>query len=347
MLRDPCLILQRPAKATRAAVQEQAIFGSAEASANAMTLEPSVTDSTDRMQRDRQELARRIDRSTPADGIHDTALPALRFFRASDPGAQVCAMYEPGLALVAQGAKQVFLAGESYRYDQANYLVTSIDLPVSSQVIGATPEQPYLCAMLRFDTRRIGELLAETDMPEPTTSAGRGLSVSPLSSELLDTVLRLVRLLDTPQDLPILAPLVERELLYRLLLGEQGPRLRHIATNGSRGHQISRAIGWLKNHYHQPLRIEELAGTVSMSASSLHHHFRAITAMSPLQYQKQLRLQEARRLLLTERCDVASAAHRVGYESPSQFSREYSRQFGAPPLRDAERLRGGTLALVG
>ncbi|HEY0196923.1 MAG TPA: AraC family transcriptional regulator [Rhodanobacter sp.] len=311
-----------------------------------MKTDVPTADPADRLQRDREELATRIERSTRTDGHHATALPALTFFRATAPGAQVCAMYEPGLALVAQGAKQLFLGGESYRYDQANYLVTSIDLPVSSQVIGATPEVPYLCAMLRFDTRRIGELMADTDMPPPAGASGRGISVSPLSRELLDTVLRLVRLLDTPRDLPVLAPLIERELLYRLLLSEQGPRLRHIATIGSRSHQISRAIEWLKNHYHEPLRIDELAGTVSMSASSLHHHFRAITAMSPLQYQKQLRLQEARRLLLTERCDVASAAHRVGYESPSQFSREYSRLFGAPPLRDAERWRSGDLALL-
>ncbi|TPG06005.1 AraC family transcriptional regulator [Rhodanobacter glycinis] len=303
----------------------------------------SATEPSTRLQRDREELAAIIDRSTGTDGHHATALPALTFFRAGTPGAQVCAMYQPGLALVAQGAKQVLLGGETYRYDQANYLVTSIDLPVSSQVIDASADRPYLCAMLCFDIRRIGELLADADLPEPPGTAGLGLSVSPVSDDLMDTVLRLVRLLDTPKDLPVLAPLIERELLYRLLTGEQGSRLRHVVTVGSRSHQISHAIDWLKNHYHQPLRIDELAGTVNMSSSSLHHHFRAITAMSPLQYQKQLRLQEARRLLLTERCDVASAAHRVGYESPSQFSREYSRLYGAPPLRDVEQLR----AMVG
>jgi AraC-like DNA-binding protein len=300
----------------------------------------SATEPSARLQRDREELAAIIDRSTRTDGHHATTLPALTFFRAGTPGAQVCTMYQPGLALVAQGAKQVLLGGETYRYDQANYLVTSIDLPVSSQVIDASADRPYLCAMLRFDTRLIGELMADVDLPEPTGTAGLGISVSPVSGDLLDTVLRLARLLDTPKDLPVLAPLIERELLYRLLTGEQGSRLRHVVTVGSRSHQISHAIDWLKNHYHQPLRIDELAGTVNMSSSSLHHHFRAITAMSPLQYQKQLRLQEARRLLLTERCDVASAAHRVGYESPSQFSREYSRLYGAPPLRDVEQLRG-------
>jgi AraC-like DNA-binding protein len=248
-------------------------------------------------------------------------------------------MYEPGLALVAQGAKQVLLGEENYRYDQANYLVTSIDLPVSSQVVDASPERPYLCVMLRFDARAIAELLADADLPASPVTAGRGIAVSPLSEELLDTVLRLVRLLVAPRDLPVLAPLIERELLYRLLTSEQGPRLCHVATAGSRSHQISHAIDWLKNHYREPLRIDALATVVNMSPSSLHHHFRAITAMSPLQYQKQLRLQEARRLMLAGHCDVASAAHRVGYESPSQFSREYSRLFGAPPLRDVELLR--------
>ena len=297
-------------------------------------IEPSA-----RLERDRAELAAIIDRSTGTDGHHPTALPALNFFRAGTPGTQVCTMYEPGLALVAQGAKQVLLGDETYRYDQANYLVTSIDLPVSSQVVDASPERPYLCAMLRFDVRAIAELLAGTDLPASSATTARGIAVSPLNEELLDTVLRLVRLLDTPGDLPVLAPLIERELLYRLLTSEQGPRLRHVATVGSRSHQVSHAIDWLKNHYHEPLRIDVLAGTVNMSSSSLHHHFRAITAMSPLQYQKQLRLQEARRLLLAGQCDVASAAHRVGYESPSQFSREYSRLFGAPPLRDVEQLR--------
>lgn len=292
-----------------------------------------------RLERDRAELTAIIERSTRVDGRHATRWPALSFYRAEVPGTQVCATYEPGLVLVAQGAKQLLLGGEIYRYDQANYLVTAIDMPVSSQVVMASPEQPYLCAMLRFDVQQIAALLAEADMPLVAATVGRGMAVSPLSEELLDSMLRLARLLESPQDLPLLAPLIERELLYRILTSEQGPRLRHMATVGSRSHQIADAIGWLKNHFQRPLRIDELAGTVNMSASSLHHHFRAITAMSPLQYQKQLRLQEARRLLLAEHCDVASAAHRVGYESPSQFSREYSRLFGAPPLRDVEQLR--------
>lgn len=295
--------------------------------------------STARMQRDRAELAAIIGRLARVDGTHETALPALTLFRAEDPGAKVCCMYQPGLVLVAQGTKQLLVGGETYRYDTSKYLVTSIDLPVASQIVDASPQRPFLSTMLRFDARQISDLLAEVELPELGGEVRRGIAVGPLDAGLLDSMLRLARLLETPRDLPVLAPLIERELLYRLLVSEQGPRLRHVMTAGSRSHQVSGAIEWLKNHYHQPLRIEELAGTVNMSSSSLHHHFRAITAMSPLQYQKQLRLQEARRLLLTERCDVAAAAHRVGYESPSQFSREYSRQYGAPPLRDVEQLR--------
>lgn len=305
-----------------------------------MNLRFEATSRVSRLERDRAELAAFIDRSTDGDGVHPTALPALSFFRAEVPGAQVCAMYEPGLALVAQGAKRLLLGDDVLHYDQANYLVTAIDLPVLSEVTRASPQEPYLCAMLRFDVQMIGELLTDATLPHPpVTAAGRGMAVSPVTPELLDSVLRLVRLLDTPRDIPVLAPLILRELLYRLLTGEQGARLRHVATNGSPSQQIARAIDWLKGHFDRPLRIDELAATVNMSPSSLHHHFRAITAMSPLQYQKRLRLQEARRVLLTERCDVAAVAHRVGYESPSQFSREYSRQFGAPPLRDVEQWR--------
>lgn len=303
-----------------------------------MNTDFAVTDASMRIDRDRQELAARIEHRTGSDGLHTTPLPALSFFRAAIPGTQVCAIYETGLVLVAQGAKELQLGGETYRYDAANYLITSVDLPVSSQVVVASAEQPYLCAMLRLDTRRLGELLADASHPSATGVSGRGISVSPVDGAILDAVLRLVRLLDSPDDLSALAPLIERELMYRLLTGEQGARLRHVATAGSRGQRVSHAIGWLKHHYREPLRIEALADAVNMSASSLHHHFRAITAMSPLQYQKQLRLQEARRLLLARQCDVASAAHRVGYESPSQFSREYSRLFGAPPLRDVEQL---------
>jgi AraC-like DNA-binding protein len=234
------------------------------------------------------------------------------------------------------------LGGETYVYDQTHFLVTSVDLPVMSQVTGATKETPYLCLCFKIDLRRLSELMTEAESAErETIPEGRGIFVGQLSAPLLDAALRLVHLLETPQDIPVLAPLIEREILYRLLQSDQGMRLRHIARRESQSHQIAKAIDWLKMNYAKPLRIEELARRVSMSPSSLHHHFKAITAMSPLQYQKQFRLQEARRLMLTEMLDAASAGHQVGYESPSHFSREYCRLYGAPPLRDIVRLQNG------
>jgi AraC-like DNA-binding protein len=290
------------------------------------------------LERKRQDLAALIDRLAVDDGDHETAIAGLNLYRSSQPINSKCGVYTSTLTLVAQGGKRVLLAGERYDYDQANYLVTTIDLPVIYSVTEASPERPCLCVVWQLDPSRIAELLT-ADLPPVKVSAGRGMSISPLSHDMLDAVLRLVRLLETPADIPMLAPLIERELLYRLIISDQGARLRQIAMTGSQTQQIARAIDWLKQHFNAPLRIQELARTVNMSVSSLHHHFKAITAMSPLQYQKLLRLQEARRLLLTEHCDAASAAHRVGYESPSQFSREYSRFYGAPPLRDVAQIR--------
>ncbi len=283
-------------------------------------------------------LAALIARFAETEGPHQSAIPTLRFHRISLPNEPTYCVYEPALTIVAQGTKQVILGCETLEYDPANYLVTSIDLPVVSQVVRATPGVPFLGLTVALDVRRIADLMSE--LPQsPPSPAGRGMSVGRLSAPLLDAVLRLVRLLDTPADIPILAPVIEREILYRLLTGDQCSRLRHIAMTGSRTHQIARAIAWLKVNYAQPLRIGELAKTAHMSVSSLHHHFKMITAMSPLQYQKQIRLQEARRLMLSEFVDAASAGHRVGYESPSQFSREYRRLYGAPPLRDIAQLR--------
>lgn len=313
-------------------------------SARNAKMSPTIENSAAReLERKRQDLASRIDRLAVTDGDHETVIPGLSLYRSSQPIPSKCGLYTSTLTLVAQGSKQVILAGERYDYDQANYLVTTIDLPVIYSVTEASPETPCLCVVWQLDPARIAELLT-ADLPPNRASAGRGMSISPLSHDMLDAVLRLVRLLDTPADIPMLAPLIERELLYRLIISDQGARLRQIAMNGSQTQQIARAIDWLRQHYSAPLRVQELARTVNMSVSSLHHHFKAITAMSPLQYQKLLRLQEARRLLLTEQCDAASAAHRVGYESPSQFSREYSRFYGAPPLRDVAQLRELALA---
>jgi AraC-like DNA-binding protein len=293
----------------------------------------------DRLALVRQELTALVERYAVNEGHIPTAWGPLTLFRADSSSVPTCTLYEPGLGVALQGVKQILVGPDTLVYEPGAYLLTSVDMPVTAQVLRATPEEPCLCLTLGFDLQRIRELLPDVDVPRADAVAPRGMALSALDADLLDPLLRLVRLLERPRDLAVLGPLAERELLYRLLNGAQGARLAQMATAGSQGHQIARAIQWLREHYHRPLRIDDLASMVSMSASSLHHHFRAVTAMSPLQYQKQLRLQEARRLLLSERCDVATAAHRVGYESPSQFSREYSRRFGAPPLRDVGRLR--------
>ncbi len=253
----------------------------------------------------------------------------------------MCGVYRSVLAVIPQGAKRVTLGEEAYIYDRQHYLLTSVDLPVMAQVIEASPEQPLLCAVLDIDLRQVGDLMGDlAQLPTPAPLP-RGMGVSRLDEGLADAMLRLARLVESPRDIPVLAPLAEREILYRLLLGEQGARLRHTLLADSQGHRVARAIGWLKDNFQQPLSIDALADRVNMSTSSLHHHFKAMTAMSPLQYQKHIRLQEARRLLLAEPVDAATVARRVGYESPSQFSREYRRLFGAPPGQDAARLRQG------
>jgi AraC-like DNA-binding protein len=208
------------------------------------------------------------------------------------------------------------------------------------QILQASREQPYLSLLLQLDQRAMAQLMVDSDLPLPRAQQSRrGMAIGEVTLPLLSACQRLLDLLAAPQDIPILAPLIQREILYRLLVGEQGARLRQIASAGSQSHQIAQAIEWLKRHYTLPLRIENLAAHVHMSPSTFHQHFRALTAMSPLQYQKWLRLNEARRLMLTERLDAATAAFEVGYESPSQFGREYRRVFGAAPLRDITSLR--------
>ena len=292
------------------------------------------------MDRRRAEMAAIIEQYCGADGTHPTPIPGLSFFRHSSPSAPACAVVKSVFALLVQGAKRVVLADEAYDYDQRHYLITSVDLPLLAQVTEASPEAPYLGLALDLDVRQIGELMSKIAPLSPSTaSVSRGLAVSEISLDILDAALRLVRLLATPGAIPVLAPLIEQELLYHLLTGEQGGRLRDVAIKGSQSHQISRAIQWINQRYAQPMAIDQLAAAVSMSKSSLHHHFKALTTMSPLQYQKTLRLQEARRLMLVEQLDAASASHRVGYESPSQFSREYRGVFGAPPLKDIAQMR--------
>ncbi|MFC5396653.1 AraC family transcriptional regulator [Bosea vestrisii] len=292
-----------------------------------------------------EELARLIARFAPSDGVYQTAIPRLKVVRLSQPSEPMHGLHEPALCIIAQGAKQVILGDRIYRYDAAHCLVVSLDLPVIGQVIEATPDEPYLCVKLELDPAAIGALMLEAPpLAEPEPSSGPGLTISPMTPALRDAVIRLTGLLETPADIAVLAPLVEREILYRLLTGDQAARLRQIAVAESKLQQVNRAIGWIKRNYRKPFSVEVVAAEARMSPSALHQHFKAVTAMSPLQYQKQLRLQEARRLILAKAHDAASAGFQVGYESPSQFSREYSRLFGAPPLRDVARLRGASAA---
>jgi AraC-like DNA-binding protein len=242
--------------------------------------------------------------------------------------------------MVVQGAKEVWLAQERFRYSPTDYLVASVHLPVTSQVTEATPEVPYLGFKLEFTPGQILELLHDTEFRmDPKQNPKRAMFVSQIESSLLDSVIRLARLLDSPKDIPVLAPLFTKEILYRVLQGQNGIILEQLVMEGSSTHQINVAIEQVMNNYASPLRIEELAEIANMSISSLHRHFKEITAMSPLQFQKQIRLQEARRLLLTESVDASEVAYRVGYESASQFSREYSRMYGYPPKADKKRIK--------
>ncbi len=285
-------------------------------------------------------LGKSIARCTERGDQHTTAVPGLSLFRRIEPTEPITGMYEPSICLIAQGAKRVLLGDDTYVYDAHHYLITSVHLPTVVQVIEASREKPYLGLRLMLDLREISQLMADSNLPPPRTQqSSRGMATGEVTLPLVTAVQRLIDLLEAEQDIPILAPVIQREIFYRLLVGDQGARLRQIASAGSQSHQIARAIDWLKGNFSQPLRIDDLAAQVRMSISTFHHHFRSMTALSPLQYQKQLRLQEARRLMLAERMDAATAAFQVGYESPSQFSREYNRLFGAPPLRDIANLR--------
>ena len=287
-----------------------------------------------------EALGKSIARWTEQGDQPMTAIPGLSLSRRDAPTQPTSHMYEPIICLIAQGAKRVLLGDDTYVFDAHHFLITSLDLPTVVQIIQASREKPYLSLRLKLDQREMAQLMVDSHLPPPRAQqSSRGMAIGEVTLPLLSACQRLIDLLAAPQDIPILAPLIQREIMYRLLVGDQGARLRQIASVGSQSHQIAQAIEWLKRHYTLPLRIEDLAAHVHMSPSTFHHHFRALTAMSPLQYQKWLRLNEARRLMLTERLDAATAAFEVGYESPSQFSREYRRVFGAPPLRDITSLR--------
>jgi AraC-like DNA-binding protein len=294
---------------------------------------------THRMQAYREELAERIAQAVPEDGGIES-LPGLHLFRSSTPTEPLHVVSTPSFCVIAQGSKEVLLGDSRYRYDPAHYLLATVELPIVCQVFETSVERPYLSLRLDLDPALVGSVMVEAGhLSSRNQGDVRAIDVSPLDADLLDATVRLVRLLGSPAEARVLRPLIMREIVFRLLKGEQGNRLRHLALLGGHTDRIAEAVERLRKDFNQPLRVESLARELGMSVSGFHHHFKAVTAMSPLQFQKQLRLQEARRILLSESLDAASAGYRVGYDDASQFSREYKRLFGQPPLRDVERLR--------
>lgn len=287
-------------------------------------------------------LCRVIGAHAPTAGDFATSIAGLSVYRRNAPAPPITCIVEPSIVLVAQGAKEMVIGGDVFPYDTTRFLVTSLNIPANSAVTMASEEAPCLGLVFKLDLRTLAELIAQDGRPPVSgqsfhTSAG----VGGLGQKLLESFTRLIELLEEPDAIPVLWPLIQREIHYRLLLSDQAPLLRYIASVGSKGHRIAKAIDWMKLNYAEPLRVDELASQVQMGLSTFHQHFRQLTAMSPLQYQKWLRLNEAKRLMLNEHLDAATAAFKVGYESPSQFSREYGRQFGTPPKRDIAELRLG------
>jgi AraC-like DNA-binding protein len=294
----------------------------------------------DRREDLRAQLAGRVAALIGMSASLPTAIPGLTLYRYTGPTAPVAGTYEPSVALVVQGRKRVGLGDMRFEYDSSRFLLTSVDLPVTSQVIEGSPEAPYLCMRLKLDVSVVRELLSrEPDLPVWPQANSPAMTTAATTVEFLDAFSRLIDLQHAPKDIAFMGGLIQREIVYRILQSAEGQRLRAIATLGDNSQRTARAIEWIREHYAKPLRVEELAQVACMGVSTLHHHFRALTSMSPLQYQKQLRLHEARRRMLMDGLDAASAAFEVGYESASQFNREYSRFFGRPPLRDVRALR--------
>ena len=279
-------------------------------------------------------------RFATGDGTWATAIPRLSFIRYSTPHQPMPAHYPPCFCLITQGSKSIAFGDDRLVYDAARFVVAAVDLPVTGVVLEATPKKPYLCVMLEIDTQELASLLIDLETPARADAAPRrGLFLGEATAPFVDAVWRLMRLLDTPGDIRALAPLAEREVLYRLLQSNADGRLRDVVAGNGPARRIAQSIAWLRTHYDEPLRVDRLAEAAHMSPSSFHAHFKRVTAMSPLQYQKLLRLQEARRLLMADAVDAATAGHRVGYQSPSQFSREYRRAFGTSPGADYRQLR--------
>lgn len=302
-------------------------------------LKNRIDEQTSGAARIRAELAREIAARADAEGDNPTPIPGLSLYRRSAPTACTSATYEPSLVVFVQGKKRINVGATTYLCDDSSFLLTSVDLPVVSQVINATPEVPILGLLLRLEMPLVRQIMNQEEIRFEVSSETRGMAVGVSSVELLDACSRLVDLLDAPQDIPFLGGLIQREIIYRLLRSPQGKHLRAIATLGEQSHRTATAVSWLRMNYAKPLRVEELADMAQMGVSTLHHHFRSLTAMSPLQYQKQLRLHVARERMLNDGLDAASAAFEVGYESASQFNREYSRFFGEPPMRDIKARR--------
>lgn len=287
-----------------------------------------------------QKLAELVGAVATDDGEFCTEIAGLTMYRRSKISEPVSCIYSLGLAVMVQGSKRVALGDEIFDYAPGQSLLTSLDLPVVSRITHATPDHPFLGIGLALDTRTITQCAAEMSFAAPLRVASSlAMSVATLDEGLLDAITRLVALLNEPALIVQLAPLIQQEIIVRLLSSEHGPALRHLMTAGSPGQQIAKLIAWLKQHYVEDIAMDELAVMAHMSPSTFRQHFRAVTGMSPLQYLKNLRLQNARQLMLSEDIDASSAALRVGYESASQFSREYTRLFGEPPLRDIKRVR--------
>lgn len=284
-------------------------------------------------------LARAISHIAQNDGDYTTSIPALTLHRRQSPTAPLHCIFNLGVGLVAQGRKQVLVGTETMDYEPGQSMLTTIDLPVVSRVLRASATEPFLGMMVTLDPRTILQVASDLDLPLRRSASHKSISIETLDAGLFDALFRLVKLLDEPILLPRLAPLVQQEIIVRLLTGPHGPYLRHLVAAGSPSQQVAKTVAWLKQNFVEPVDGAQLANRANMSPSTFRQHFRTLTGLSPLQYQKQLRLQEARQLMLTQDMDAGTAAVYVGYESASQFSREYSRLFGDPPQRDVKRLR--------
>jgi AraC-like DNA-binding protein len=288
----------------------------------------------------RKELSSKIEAYAQSEGENRTPIPGLSLYRRTQPSPCYLANYEPGVTVFVQGRKRVNLRGDVYLCDGSSFLLSSIDVPAESQIIEASEQAPLLSMFLRLDMPTVRDVMSRDELPEPEASVpSRAIAVGETTVGLLSACSRLIDLLEIPEDIPFLSHLIQREIVYRILRTPQGKRLRAIATNGDLSHKTARAIAWLRANFTKPLHMDELATVARMGVSTLHHQFRELTAMSPLQYQKQLRLQTARQRMLMDGIDATTAAYEVGYESVSQFNREYGRLFGQPPIRDIKSMR--------